>query len=315
MRERAWLGHAVKAGRAHIQTRLATAGPTPKLNMARPVLLASSLLLAHGVALAQSPAEAVQWAQYNRYVEVAAGVQQQDYREQDISGLTTDGVLDTETGRQSAFGAALRWQTDSGWLVQLQAQRQSGATDYSGYLQTGNGSLVPYQARSGNVAKQFRINLGYALNAITWPAMPERWQLTPLVQVGWHHWQRNLVQYGETYRYTSHAIGALLQWHPLPGTVLEVQALKGRTHEAQVSAPDLDFSARQGGGSLSEWHISLSQDLGIITGQPALTGWRATARYAAGQTDHGASPIANDLQAPPNQSRPGVWLLGLQKQF
>lgn len=164
--------------------------------MARPVLLASSLLLAHGVALAQStPPPPDQWAQYNRYVEVAAGVQQQDYREQDISGLTTDGVLDTETGRQSAFGAALRWQTDSGWLVQLKAQRQSGATDYSGYLQTGNGSHIPYQVRTGNVAEQFRINLDHALNASTWPAMPERWQLTPLVQVGWHHWQRNLVHY------------------------------------------------------------------------------------------------------------------------
>mgnify|MGYP001306426306 CR=1 FL=1 len=88
--------------------------PTAKVKMSTSVRLALSLLLAHGAALAQTPAPLVPWARSNRYLEVAAGAHQQDFREVDLHGLTVDGVLDAETGRQNAFGAALRWQTDGG---------------------------------------------------------------------------------------------------------------------------------------------------------------------------------------------------------
>lgn len=182
-------------------------------------------------------------------------------------------------------------------------------------MQAGNGSLTPYRARTGNTATQSSVNFGYALNSITWPLLPEHWQITPLLQISQQRWVRNLVQYRETYAYNTHAIGALLQWQARAGTVLGAQALAGRTQPASVSVPTLGFAARQPADRLREWQIGVSQDLGVITGTEALAGWRVAARYTASQYGHGASPVVNGLQAPPNQHRPRTWTLGLQKQF
>ena len=201
----------------------------------------------------------ISWAEQNRFLEVFTGQRQQDYREADTQALTRNGVLDTETGDQNNIGLALRWQTTGGWLLHLQAQRQSGVTDYRGYLQAGNGSLTPYRARTGNTASQISINLDYALNTRNWSAMPANWQITPLVQIGQHHWERNLVQYGETYDYTTQAMGALVQWQARPGTVLELQALVGQTQSASVKVPVLSFAAQQSGNDFHEWQLDATQ--------------------------------------------------------
>jgi hypothetical protein len=258
---------------------------------------------------------AMSWTDHNRFLEIFSGQHQQNYREIDTYGLTGNSTLDSESGDQRHAGLALRWQTTGGWLLHLQAQRQNGATDYDGYLQAGNGSLAPYRARTGNTASQISINLGYALNTNTWSVLPETWQVTSLVHFGRHRWTRNLVQYSETYDYTTHAIGAMLQWQFRPGTVLEAQVLEGRTRPASVRVPALGFAAEQPAGSLREWQIGVIQNLGALTRTQALEGWRVTARYTDSQYKHGASPVINGLQAPPNQHRPRTWTLGLQKQF
>lgn len=271
-----------------------------------------SPLITNRVTLSAQPSV---WPEQNRFLEIFAGSRQQDYRENDATGQSGTDVLDTETGQQSHIGVALRWQTAQGWLFHLQAQRQSGATDYNGYLQTGSGSLTPYRARTGNTATQFSVNLGYALNANSWPAMPANWQIAPLVQLGQHHWERNLVQYSETYDYKTQAIGALVQWQARPGTALEVQALVGQTQSASVNVPALGFAAEQKGNAFREWQLSLSQDLGALTCTEALASWRVTARYTHSQYGHDESPLVNGLQAPPNQNEPRSWMLGLQRQF
>ncbi|MBH2009222.1 MAG: hypothetical protein I8H71_05935 [Xanthomonadaceae bacterium] len=127
-----------------------------------------------GLALAQQSADpqVVQsapysWAGHNRYTELTRGQHQQNYREQETQGLTADGVLNTETGHQDHISAALRWQTPDGWLLNLQAQRETGPTDYNGYLQSGNGSMTPLRTTSGNVASSYAAQLGYALNSAT----------------------------------------------------------------------------------------------------------------------------------------------------
>jgi hypothetical protein len=264
-----------------------------------------------GSAAAQTPAS---WHAHNRYIELARGQHQQNYREQDTNGLTADGILDTETGHQDHISAALRWQTENGWLLNLQAQRQTGATDYNGYLQSGSG-LTPFRTTTGNVTSSYAAQLGYALNSATWAAMPEGWQLVPMVQVSRYDWLRNLAQYSETYRYSAWAAGAMLQWQARPGTVFELQALSGRTGSADVNVPSLNFAARQPGGAMRQWHIALSQDLGLLANAPSLQGWRVLARYSKTNIAHGASPVANGLQAPPNQHRSSAWMLGVQKQF
>ena len=196
-----------------------------------PALLCSAMAAAQqAVELPAEPTHqpsATTWTDQNRFLEIFAGQRQQDYREVDTQALTGNGVLNSEAGGQSHVGVAARWQTADGWLLHLQAQRQSGATTYNGYLQAGNGSLTPYRARTGNTATQNSVNFGYALNSITWPLLPEHWQITPLLQISQQRWVRNLVQYRETYAYNTHAIGALLQWQARAGTVLEAQALPG----------------------------------------------------------------------------------------
>lgn len=265
-----------------------------------------------GLALAQQSAA---WAVHNRYAELSSGLHQQNYREQDTGGLTTDGTLDTETGHQHQISAALRWQTENGWLLHLQAQRETGATDYNGYLQSGSGSLTPFRTTTGNVASSYAAQLGYALNSATWAAMPADWQLVPMMQVSRHHWQRNLAQYSESYRFNTYAVGAMLQWQARLGTVLELQALSGHTGAADVNVQALNFAAQQPGGAMRQWHIALSQDLGQLANAPALKGWRGLARYSQSTLAHDASPVVNGLQAPPNQHKSSAWALGVQKQF
>lgn len=255
------------------------------------------------------------WPAHNRHVALHVGQQQQNYRETDTQGLTTNGTLNTETGNQQHLGVAISYQAASGWLLGMDAQRQTGATAYSGYLQAGNGSLSPYAARTGNVATQYSAHIGYGLNVDTWDVIPRNWQLTPLLQLSHHHWQRNLAQYDETYRHTATAGGVRAQWQMKPGTVLEAQALLGSSQPATVRVPAFDFAATQGAGSYQQWHLGITQDLGAATGLLVLAGWRVTARYARSQYIHGASPTLNGLQAPPNEHRSSKWIMGSQKQF
>jgi hypothetical protein len=277
------------------------------------VSIPSLALALCGMAHAQTVA--TPWPAHNGHLALHLGQQQQNYRELDTQGLATNGTLNTEAGHQRDLGAAISYQTTSGWLLGLDAQRQTGATAYSGYLQAGNGSLSPYAARTGNVATQYSAHIGYGLNASTWVAMPSAWQVTPLLQLAQHQWQRNLAQYSEAYRHTSAAGGLRAQWQLHPGTVLEAQALLGRSQRATVSVPTFGFAATQGGGRYQQWHLGITQDLGAATGQALLSGWAIAARYARSQYSHGASAVVNGMQAPPNEHRPSVWTLGLQKQF
>lgn len=255
------------------------------------------------------------WTKYNRNVELSAGTQQQDYREHDTPGLTTDGNLDTESGKQNQFGLVLRWQTQNSWLLQPQAERQIGTTDYNGYLQAGNSSLTAYRARTGNVATSYSVQLAYALNSDTWSALPASLQVSPMLQIGAHHWQRTLVQYRETYHYRTLALGAKAQWQMCVSSVLEGQWLVGRTQTAQVDVPTLGFASTQAGNSFSQWHLGISQKLAAMTKQLILADWYLTARYSRSRYAHQQSPLVNGLQAPPNQHAPSAWTLVLQKQF
>ena len=255
------------------------------------------------------------WHSQNRYLELGAGQQQQAYREQDSYALTPDGVLNSESGRQDALHIAVRWQAPWGGFAAVQAQRQSGPTAYKGYLQSGSGALTPYNATTGNTASHVALQLGYAMGSQTLAYLPANWEIIPVVWLGQHTWQRNLAQYSESYRYTTQALGAVAQYQLRLGTVVEAQALRGKSSPASVSVPGLDFDATQPGGIWVRWQLGVSQDLGAATGQDAWRGWRVFARTTSTRTTHGASDVTNGLQAPPNESTPNIWLLGLQKQF
>jgi len=178
------------------------------------------------------------YASTNRYIAASVSLTQQSYREIDQQGRTSNGWLNQETGTQSSIGLALRWQLESNLSFDLETTAQSGPTEYDGYLQAGNGSLTPYKARTGNVALRYSANLGYAFNAQNAPPIPVDWQVTPLLQLTRHYWQRNLAQYEETYRFGSHSAGLRIEWLAKPEFRLEAQFLSGKTQPASVYVPD-----------------------------------------------------------------------------
>ena len=97
-----------------------------------PLSVATLALLWFSAAHAQTDNTST-WPAHNRYLALNLGQQQQQYREIDTQGLTTNGTLNTETGRQQHLGAAISYQTTSGWLLGFDAHRQTGATAYSGF--------------------------------------------------------------------------------------------------------------------------------------------------------------------------------------
>lgn len=254
------------------------------------------------------------WSERNSFLEIFVGRQRQDYQEFDTTGAASNGILNTETGVQRHMGVAYRLQTSKGWLFHLQAQRQSGVTDYDGYLRQANGSLTPFRSTTGNFASQFVANIGYAIHAQTWSKVPENWQLAPLMQLGWHRWDRELEQYSEKYDFTSHSVGALVQWHILPRTLFEAQALVGRTRPSRVRVSALGFDAKQPGSNIRDLQFSISHDLTTIASESAVC-WSVSARYTLSQSEHRASSVVNGLQAPPNQHSSRNWTFSLRRTF
>lgn len=259
-------------------------------------------------------AEAADWTEANRWLGLSAGRQVMDYRERDTQGRTRDGTLDTEQGSLTAQRIEARWQFNSGWVIDLSGQRASGSSRYDGYLQSGSG-LTAYQATSQHRLQAWRATAGYALGAAQARWMPADWQLLALAQYGSDRWQRQLVQYDETYRFDRWALGGQLQWMPRRGSLLEAQALWGRTRPATVRVPALGFQAEQPGCGTAAWQVGLTQDLGVLAAQAGLAGWRLTLRGGRESACHQASPVVAGLQAPPNEHLPSTWMLGAQKHF
>lgn len=254
------------------------------------------------------------WSAQNRFVEISAGQLWQNYVEKDTRRLTPNGVLDSETGRQSLQSLVLRWQAANHWLVNLQAERRGGPTNYNGYLQT-RGTLIPYQARTANLAFHYSVELGMAMNHNNVNGIPAGWQFAPVLRLERTRWDRHLTQYSESYSHATQAVGLMVQWRPLPGTLLELHAIKGSSRTADVNVPKLGFEASQPGGSIRQKQLAISQDLQTVSGAGALAGWRVVARYSDTEFGHGESLAVNGLQAPPNVHRTSSWRLGIQRQF
>ena len=232
------------------------------------------------------------WRSYNRSLSLQAVALDQDYTEYDTQGLTTDGILDTETGAVPGWGAQARWQGKvAGVPLWLQAgyQRSRGQTDYQGYLQSG-ATLTPFSARTGNQFEQTGLALGMPL-----PLGGHDAQLIPYLTFAQQRWQRNLVGYGETYRSCSASLGLLAQWHFTSAWTLEAGVEAGRQTHADISAPALGFSADLDNADLRRAGLGLNYRIGERMGLRAdwsQTRWRTQ-----------ASAIVNGFQLPPTRSR------------
>jgi hypothetical protein len=252
---------------------------------------------------ASANAQTTDWPDHNRSIALQGLHTQQNYREIDTTGQTADGTFNTEQGLWQGSGLKGRWQGQVGpvpaWL-QAQISSSSGQTDYQGYLQ-GGGRLTPYAARTGNNVSQHSLRLGWPVDvAALWPASAiAPLQIVPYIDWAHQRWERNLVQYGETYTHRTQSLGLLMQWQPLPRVapqlVLEASHQKGRHSSASLSAPSLGFAARLGCATQQQSTLALH--------------WQASPRWSlqlqASQTrySHGASDTVNDLQAPPSTSQ------------
>jgi hypothetical protein len=239
-------------------------------------------------------------AAHNRTISLQALSLQQNYRETDTQGLTADGTLNTERGHWQGTALQGRWQGQLTlgalathslplWL-QAHTAQATGQTDYNGYLQSGN-TLTPYRAKTGNTWRSHSVALGVPL---AWPQAPNL-QVVPYVQWASQRWQRNLVQYGETYAHRTRSLGVLAQWQPAPGWLLEASHQQGRHTSASLSAPTLGFAA-----SLGLAHQT--QNTLAVHYLPSPS-WGLQLQAAQTNYTHGASAVVAGLQAPPSASR------------
>lgn len=246
------------------------------------------------------------WATQNRSVSLSGLVLQQDYRELDSQGRTSDGTLNTERGRLTGGAVALRWQTGADvavplWL-QARAEWTQGRTAYQGYLQRGT-TLTPFAAKTGNVWQALELSVGLPL-----VLNQTGWQMTPFLQWSTSRWQRNLVQYSETYRANSVGSGVLLQWAVTDRLTLEGSLARLKNMPTRVSVPALGFTSRQ--ESTTE-----TTALELAVSYALAPHWHIHAGVQQKRWKAGASPIVAGLQVPGNLYKQTRYSVGLNYLF
>lgn len=261
------------------------------------------------VALSVSHAHAEDWQW-----QLKVGQVHQDYQERDATGLTTDGVLNTETGSLPSVEINLTNTLDPIDL-QLANGRQlwspygkfavryaRGETDYDGYLQSGN-ELTPYQTNTDNQMWRLYYDLGltHALNA--------NLSMTPLLSISHQRWRRELTEYTEDFRHTAILAGANIDWQPslqVP-LILKVQAKVGKIVDSNIDVPKLGLNQDIGNAKVTQLGIeaqySLSKQLSMIAGVS-----RQTFKYEQ-------SDVQNGYQYPDSESKQKLWQVGLGYEF
>lgn len=143
-------------------------------------------LALHGAALGQTPPEIPHaslsvWQAHNRSILAGLDSLNRQCTEFDISGLTPDGILDSEKGTTTGGAIRGRWQGapfgSSHREIYLQAEyrQHTGNTNYQGYLQAGL-TLTPYSATTHNKLHDFRARIGLPI------AWTESTQWVPFIE-------------------------------------------------------------------------------------------------------------------------------------
>lgn len=250
-------------------------------------------------------ASAADWAAHNRNIALSATATQQNYRELDTQGLTADGTLNTERGTVGGWALQGRWQGNLGpvplWL-QAGTQWAQGQTQYDGYLQSGS-ALTPFKAKTGNTWRSHSLALGVPLAF----GANSDFQVIPHLQWASAQWQRNLVQYGETYRHRSAGVGLGLQWAATERLTLEAMAARRWQRQANVTVPTFAFAADQGRGKEDVFGLTARWQVG--------QNWFVMAGASVLRFENGASPVVQGLQAPPNTYKPLRFEGGLGLNF
>jgi hypothetical protein len=254
-----------------------------------------------------------------RSLTLSYGSTRHHYREPDPLGRVDP--LDSETGSIPTTQATLRWrgklaQALPELAVQVQASYAQGQTDYNGYLQSGI-TLTPYRARTGNTLQTQNLRVGLPLNAfIRQPRGQYNWaqHIAPYAEESWHHWQRNLAQYGETFTWQTTSIGVMALW-PLADLglpqfsrfTLEADLSAGRTHSAHIDAPTPGFAADLASTNIHSAAFALHY--------AAAPTWLIGLRYQTQRISLGASPTVAGWQYPSSSNNTQSLAMNLSRIF
>jgi len=233
-----------------------------------------------------------------RSLTLSQGTTRHDYREPDPFGRVNP--LNSETGSVLTTELTLRWrgqlaQALPELAMQARANYAQGQTDYNGYLQQGS-TLTPYSARTGNTQQAISLRVGLPLNAFT--EQPWAKHIAPYAEQGWHHWQRNLTQYGETFDWQTTTLGVMALW-PLADLglpqfsrfTLKADLATGRSHNTSMAAaPALGFAADLGSASIGSAAFALHYEV--------TPSWLLGLRYEAQRMNFGTSLTVAGLQYP-----------------
>lgn len=249
-----------------------------------------------------------------RSVSLSYGSTRQHYREPDPLGRVDP--LDSETGSIPTTQATLRWrgkpaQALPEFVVQAQATYAQGQTGYNGYLQSGI-TLTPYSARTGNTLRTYNLRVCLPLNAFTQQLWAQH--IAPYAAQSWHHWQRNLTQYGETFTWQTTSLGVMALW-PLADLgmtqfssfTLEADLATGRTSNPHIAAPTLGFAADLGSTNTRSAALALHY--------AATPTWLLGLRYEEQSMSFGASPTVAGLQYPGSSSNEQSLAVSLDYHF
>lgn len=210
--------------------------------------------------------------------QINAGQLYQDYHEIDNQGITTDGVLNSETGGIPRVSLSLvhelkmrelkmdnlngsndskvantNTNTKIGWTpyAEVTLSYASGKTDYDGYLQSGS-TLTPYNSTTNNRIVQTRLVFGAS------KAVANTVVIKPHLAASHHKWQRELEQYTENFKHTAVLAGASLGWQPnqpLPLT-LKATGQVGKMVNSEIEVAKLGL--KQNLGNANIWRVGVN---------------------------------------------------------
>jgi hypothetical protein len=273
------------------------------MNLGSPRFAILASLLFAASPLAAQPGDTA-WAAHNRTFTVNLGALQQNYTENDPSGLTPDGTLDTERGTLTSAELGARWQAESlPLLLQATARRSNGGTHYNGYLQSGN-QLTPYSTTTGNIMLDFAVRAGLPI------AQGASWQWVPFIEFQHHRWQRGLAQYTENFSHTAGLAGLQMQWRqraaPEAATgpwSFELEGAVGQMLAANMDAASLGFDQPLGKRGL--WQ------LGATAGYDLTPQWRISAAATARRFSYGQSALQGGVVEPSSHTLQTTFGIGL----
>jgi hypothetical protein len=259
------------------------------------------LFAVNAISLAQTEPSLL--LKHNQSLGFSRSVQTQNYREIDRQALTPDGTLNSETGKSTSYAIQARYQSPPNfplplWL-ELNSSKSAGQTQYRGYLQSGS-LLTPFAALTGNEWKNhaLRVGLPWSFELASMPA-----QLIPYLGLERHLWQRNLLQYSETYRQKSTNLGLLFQAQIAQNWIAEIGAQRSFSHRAELNVPSLNFAADQPASARNHFKASVAYRI-----HPQ---WQLSLNAEQTRYKTEASPVVSGLQSPPSnaeQTRLGMAL-------